>query len=258
MLRIFRLRHQNCSRFAVLEQDTYRLVAGDALAGDWHLGEERIPVGEAVLLTPVVPTKIVAVGLNYRSHANEMCMDLPSEPLIFFKPTTALAASGEPIRLPAMSRQVEFEGELALVIGRSGRRIPESRALEWLLGCTLANDVTARDLQKRDGQWARAKGFDGFCPLGPCLATGLNPDRLELRTRVNGELKQTGKTSDFIFSAARVISFVSEIMTLSPGDVILTGTPPGVGPLAAGDRVRVECDAIGILENPVEKDFPER
>jgi len=235
----------------VRDGDLFRLVLGDSLTGNWNLSDETVPLDQARLLPPVTPTKIIAVGLNYRNHAAEMNMAIPQEPVIFLKPLTALSTSGAAIELPPSSRQVEYEGELVLVIGRQGKNIPEAQALDWLLGYTLANDVTARDLQKRDGQWTRAKGFDGFCPLGPCLASGLDPAHLELRTRVNGEVRQTGKTSDFIFSIPHIIAFVSSVMTLLPGDVILTGTPPGVGPLTPGDCVQVECDDIGVLENTV-------
>jgi 2-keto-4-pentenoate hydratase/2-oxohepta-3-ene-1,7-dioic acid hydratase in catechol pathway len=201
------------------------------------------------LLAPVTPSKIVCIGLNYHSHARELQMPVPEVPLVFLKPPTALAGPGDAIAYPDMSRQVDYEGELAVVMGRGGRNIPEAQALDHVLGYTLANDVTARDLQKQDGQWTRAKGFDGFCPVGPCVAMGLNPDQLELRTYLNGQLKQRGLTTDFIFNVAEIVAFVSRIMTLLPGDLILTGTPPGVGPMLPGDTVRVECDAIGVLQN---------
>lgn len=202
-----------------------------------------------VLLPPVAPSKIICIGLNYHSHARELHMPVPEVPLVFLKPPTALAGPGDPVAYPDMSRQVDYEGELAVVMERGGRDIPEDQALDHVLGYTLANDITARDLQKQDGQWTRAKGFDGFCPVGPCVVTGLNPEQLEIRTYLNGQLKQQGRTVDFIFSVAEIVSFVSRIMTLLPGDLILTGTPPGVGPMQPGDQVRVACDAIGVLEN---------
>jgi 2-keto-4-pentenoate hydratase/2-oxohepta-3-ene-1,7-dioic acid hydratase in catechol pathway len=251
MARWFRLLHNYRAFFALPEGDGYRLLTGDVLEGVTKRAVEVIPAASAVLLPPVNPSKIVCVGLNYVSHAQELNMPLPEEPVLFLKPLTALSAPGAPIDLPPSSRQVDFEGELAVVMRRTGRNIPEDRALEWVFGYTLANDVTARDLQKRDGQWTRAKGFDGFCPLGPCVATDVDLASLEFRTLVNGRLRQTGRLSDLVFSIPKLISFISTVMTLLPGDVILTGTPPGVGQIKAGDRVRVECEAIGALENPV-------
>ncbi len=210
-----------------------------------------VPVKGSGLSQPLQPSKIIAVGLNYHSHARELNMPVPENPILFLKPLTALAAHGETISYPASSRQVDYEGELALVIGKPGRNIPEDGAYEYLLGYTLANDITARDLQKQDGQWTRAKSFDGFCPIGPVVKPRLKPEQLEIRTLLNGQLKQKGSPADFIFSVPRIIAFVSEIMTVYPGDVILTGTPPGVGPMQRGDRVRVECDEIGVLENRI-------
>lgn len=208
----------------------------------------RLPEPGA-LLPPAEPSKIICIGLNYHAHARELRMPVPEVPLVFLKPPTALAGPGDAVDFPDMSRHVEYEGELAVVMKHGGRNISEERALDHVLGYTLANDLTARDLQKQDGQWTRAKGFDGFCPVGPCVATGLNPGQLEIRTYLNGQLKQHGLTTDFIFSVEEIVAFVSRIMTLLPGDLILTGTPPGVGPVRPGDTMRVECDAIGALEN---------
>ncbi len=251
MKKLYRLLHDYHVYFALLEGDQYRLLKGDPREGEDELSPRSVPAAKAILLPPATPSKIIAVGLNYRSHAAELGMKIPAEPILFLKPLTALSGPGAPIVLPAASRQVDFEGELAVVINRSGRHIPEDRALEWIQGYTLANDVTARDLQKQDGQWTRAKGFDGFCPLGPCIVEGLDPTHLELRTVVNGKVMQKGNTDDFIFSIPKLVAFISGVMTLLPGDVILTGTPPGVGPLKPGDSVRVECGEIGVLENPV-------
>jgi 2-keto-4-pentenoate hydratase/2-oxohepta-3-ene-1,7-dioic acid hydratase in catechol pathway len=251
MARWFRLLHNYRAYFAVPEGDNYRLLTRDPLEGAAVPTAEIIPAGQAALLTPVTPSKIIAVGLNYRSHAKEMKLPIPEDPILFFKPLTALIGPGAFIEVPPSSRQVEFEGELAVVIRKSGKNIPEANAEEWIFGYTLANDVTARDLQKKDTQWTRAKSFDTFCPLGPCIATGLSAADLEFRTLVNGEVRQFGRVTDMIFSIPKLISFISTVMTLAPGDVILTGTPPGVGQLRYGDTVRVECDAIGALENPV-------
>lgn len=206
---------------------------------------------EARILPPVLPTKIVGVGLNYHAHAAEMGKPRPSEPLLFLKPATALIGPGDLIVLPSQSARVDFEGELAVVIGRRCRNVTPTQALEYVLGYTCFNDVTARDLQNRDVQYTRAKGFDTFAPVGPFLATDLDPAHLRIQTFVNGVLRQTASTSDMIFSVPELISFASSVMTLLPGDILATGTPPGVGPLKSGDVVAIEIDSIGRLENPV-------
>jgi 2-keto-4-pentenoate hydratase/2-oxohepta-3-ene-1,7-dioic acid hydratase in catechol pathway len=194
---------------------------------------------------------VVALGLNYAAHAAEMKVALPTEPLIFLKPSTSVAAPDEPILYPAMSEQVEYECELAVVIGRKARQVAEADATGYVLGYTCANDVTARDLQRRDSQWSRAKGFDTFCPLGPWIETEIDPGDLHIETRVNGVVKQSSRTSDLVFRVPRTVSYVSQIMTLLPGDVILTGTPSGVGPVQPGDVMEVEIEGIGVLRNPV-------
>jgi 2-keto-4-pentenoate hydratase/2-oxohepta-3-ene-1,7-dioic acid hydratase in catechol pathway len=227
------------------------LISGNPFT-TWNLTPTIAPEKEAKILTPVLPSKIVAVGLNYISHAREMNMALPSEPLIFLKPPSSLANPGDAIPYPLGSQRVDFEGELALVIGKKAKNILEKDFAQYLLGYTLANDVTARDFQKQDGQWARAKGFDGFCPLGPSIATEIDPAHLEFETSLNDELKQTGRISDLIFSIPKIVAFISNVMTLLPGDVILTGTPLGSGPMRPGDRVRVECESIGVLENTLQ------
>jgi 2-keto-4-pentenoate hydratase/2-oxohepta-3-ene-1,7-dioic acid hydratase in catechol pathway len=200
------------------------------------------------------PSKIVCVGVNYRPHAEEMGKQVPEEPLLFLKAPSALIADGEPIPRPRGYDRVDYEGELAVVIGQRARRIPAARALDVVLGFTILNDVTVRDLQKRDGQWTRAKGFDGFCPLGPRIVSELDPAELRLTTRLNGSPVQDSNTSHLIFSVASLIAFVTRHMTLEPGDILSTGTPSGVGNLAPGDRVEVEIEGIGILENPVVDD----
>ena len=197
------------------------------------------------------PTKIGCVGVNYRAHATEMGKPVPTEPVLFFKPPSALTSAGEPIPRPRDYARVDFEGELAFVIARRARRVPASAALDHVLGFTCLNDVTVRDLQVKDGQWARAKGFDGFCPLGPELVAGVDPTDLRLTTRVNGEIKQDSRTSDLIFSVPVLIEFISRHMTLEPGDVVSTGTPSGVGNLKPGDRVAIDIEGVGVLENPV-------
>lgn len=236
---------------------TWGRKAGDKLevlsAAPW-LAECK-PTGETIdahsveWLCPAEPSKIVCVGLNYRAHAQEMAEGLPEEPKIFIKPSTTLLQPGKPIRLPRSSSRVDFEAELALVIGKQvGPGIDDHDAL---FGYTCANDVTARDLQKKDGQWTRAKGFDTFCPLGPVLVRGVDIHNLAIQCRVNGELKQSSSTSDLIFGPEQILNFVADIMTLLPGDVILTGTPSGIGPLKAGDEVEVYIESIGRLTNLV-------
>lgn len=204
-----------------------------------------------ILTVPVRPSKILCVGRNYAEHAAELGHDVPAEPLIFMKPPSSLIGSGSAIVLPAISERVDFEGELAVVIGRRCRNVSEADAMGVIGGYTILNDVTARDLQKKDGQWARAKGFDTFAPCGPRLVTDLDPSDLEIKTLVNGELRQHGRTSQFIFSIPCVIAFISRAMTLEEGDLISTGTPSGVGPLKPGDTVEVWVEGIGSLINPV-------
>ena len=202
----------------------------------------------------LAPSKIICVGRNYRAHAAELGNEPPSEPLLFFKPPSSLLPAGEAIRRPDGFGRVDYEGELGVVIGQGGRRIPEDRALAHVLGLTCVNDVTCRDLQRRDDQWARAKGFDTFCPVGPRIVAGLDPGDLAIETRLNGEVVQSARTSLMMFSVARIIAFISEVMTLERGDLIATGTPAGVGPLADGDVVVVEIEGVGVLENPVQPD----
>jgi 2-keto-4-pentenoate hydratase/2-oxohepta-3-ene-1,7-dioic acid hydratase in catechol pathway len=200
---------------------------------------------------PCKPTKIVCVGLNYRAHAQEMGKPLPSEPLLFLKPPSAVIGSGTPIVRPRGYERVDFEGELGVVIGRRAHRVSAATALDYVAGYTCTLDITVRDLQKRDVQYTRAKGFDTFCPLGPVVAKGLDPSRLRVCTRLNGRERQDSSTSDMIFPVPSLIAFISGVMTLEPDDVISTGTPPGVGPIAPGDEIEVEIDGIGVLRNPV-------
>ena len=201
---------------------------------------------------PPRPSKIVAVGRNYREHAKELGNIAPEEePLLFLKAPSALVFDGGDIVMPPESARVDFEGELALVIGRTIKSWPQERWLDALAGVCCANDVTARDLQKKDGQWARAKSFDTFCPIGPEIIAGLDPSDLAIETRVNGAVKQSSRTSEMVFSPAFLVAYVSRMMTLNPGDLILTGTPAGIAPLAPGDVVEVEIESIGVLKNLV-------
>jgi 2-keto-4-pentenoate hydratase/2-oxohepta-3-ene-1,7-dioic acid hydratase in catechol pathway len=197
------------------------------------------------------PTKIIGIGENYRAHAAEMGKGLPEEPLMFLKPPSALILDGAPIERPSGYARVDHEGELGVVIGQRARRVPRERALEVVAGFTCVNDVTVRDLQKKDGQWARAKGFDTFCPVGPRIVSGLDPSKLRIRTRVDGMVRQDSPTSDMIFDVPTIIAFVTAHMTLEPGDIISTGTPSGVGNLEPGNIVEIEIDGIGVLRNPV-------
>ena len=205
----------------------------------------------AQILPPVIPSKIVAVGRNYADHAKELGNEAPSEPIIFLKPPTAILAPEGRIVRPAQSQRVDFEGELAIVIGREARNVPRAKWRDFVRGFTCANDVTARDLQKKDIQFTRAKSFDTFCPLGPAIETEVDPSDLTITTRVNGEVKQNGRTSQMVFACDVLIEFITSIMTLAPNDVILTGTPAGVGPLNSGDVVEVEISGIGTLRNVV-------
>ncbi len=220
------------------------------------LGFEPMPLSAAKLLPPVTPSKIVCVGRNYRAHVRELGHEMPVEPLIFFKPPSSLLAPGGAVRLPAVSERVDYEGELAVVIGRRVRHLkPGANWRDVVRGFTLANDVTARDLQNKDDQWTRAKGFDTFCPIGPIVSDELDLDAgLTIETRLNGELRQHASTLDFIFSLPELLAFITSAFTLQPGDLLLTGTPSGVGPLAPGDRVEVSIPGLGVLFNTIESD----
>jgi len=214
---------------------------------------EPIPLAALKLLTPVDPTKILCVGRNYLDHAQEMGNEAPQEPLIFFKPVSSLLAPGGVVLRPAASDRVDFEGELTVVIGKRTHRLsPDDDWRSVVLGYTLANDVTARDLQEKDDQWARAKGFDTFCPLGPWVSNEIDPHAgVTIETRVNGALRQKGTTRDFIFRIPELLVYITSVMTLEPGDIILTGTPAGIAPLAAGDEVAISVDGLGVLTNSV-------
>jgi 2-keto-4-pentenoate hydratase/2-oxohepta-3-ene-1,7-dioic acid hydratase in catechol pathway len=212
---------------------------------------EQVPLADVRLLAPVLPSKLVCVGRNYAAHAAEWGLDVPAEPLLFLKPSTAVIGPSDPIQLLPISKRVDYEGELAVVVGRLARGVRAEDAYRYILGYTCANDVTLRDLQKTDDQWARAKGFDGSCPLGPWVETELDPIDIRVETRLNGEIRQAAQTSDMVFGVAELIEYITEFMTLLPGDVLLTGTPEGVGRLSDGDVVEVEVEGVGTLSNPV-------
>jgi 2-keto-4-pentenoate hydratase/2-oxohepta-3-ene-1,7-dioic acid hydratase in catechol pathway len=246
-VRIIRVRHNDQAFYAaIVSPESVRPLNREQ-------GQpEEIALAELELLSLVRPSKIVCVGLNYLDHAREMGLAVPEEPIVFLKPPSAVIGAGEAIVLPPSSEQVDYEAELALVMGRTARFVSENDAARHIFGYTCANDVTARDLQRKDGQWTRAKSFDTFCPIGPWVETDPGDlNDLALRTVVNGEVRQEGNTANMIFPPHLLVSYISNIMTLLPGDVILTGTPAGIGPLKAGDEVSVEIDRVGFLLNPV-------
>lgn len=251
-MRVLRIRHGGFDDWArLIDEATARLWT----AAPWDGGTETdrlVPVRAGSLLAPVVPSKIVCVGRNYREHVKELGHEVPPEPLLFLKPPSALLAPGRSVELPPESERVEHEGELAVVIGRPMRRVAAADALAHVAGITCANDVTARDLQKKDVQFTRGKGFDTFCPIGPWIETELGElASLGLKTRVNGETRQHGRVADMIWSVPELLAYASRVMTLLPGDVFLTGTPAGVGPLRPGDHVEIEIDRIGVLSHGV-------
>ena len=235
-------------RYGILEGETIRVLDGDVFA-DFQPGRALTRLGQARVLPPCEPTKVIAVGLNYRSHAEEMGVPLPEEPIIFLKPPSSVIGHLDEIIYPPSSQRVDYEAELGVVIKRRGKSILPQEARSYVLGYTCSNDVTARDLQTKDGQWTRGKSFDTFCPLGPYVATDLDPKDLAISSRLNGQIRQASSTSDLIFGVETLVSFISQVMTLEPGDVILTGTPGGIGPMQPGDEVEVEIEGIGLLRN---------
>ena len=256
-MRIARFTTGNDPRFAVLEGEgdaaELHVLRGDPLYMPTELTGQVVPLTDEVrLLAPVIPrSKIVGVGRNYADHAAEMGNELPTSPLLFVKPNTSVVGPDDPIVLPHWSTEVHHEAELAVVIGKVTKEVSAERALDQVFGFTVANDVTARDAQRTDSQWLRAKGFDSACPLGPVVVPGLDPADLAVVARVNGQVRQQARTTDLIFDVAFLVSYVSEVCTLLPGDVILTGTPAGVGPIEHGDVVECEVEGIGVLRNPV-------
>ncbi len=237
--------------YGTVEPDGIRLYHGSPFF-HWERSETVLPITEVKLLSPVIPTKIIAVGRNYVDHAVEMDNEVPDSPAIFLKPPTTVIGPLSPIRIPEGVGEVHHEAELAVVMGKVTRNVRPDDVAGHVLGYTAANDVTARDLQNSDVQWTRAKGFDSFCPLGPAIDTEFDPAEPNgITCSVNGELRQEGVVSDVVFGVPEIVAFVSSVMTLLPGDVLLTGTPAGVGPIADGDRVEVEIEGIGVLLNPV-------
>lgn len=247
-MRLARFLHQEKGRFGVVEGDHLTVAEGD-MFGAFNVTRQGYHLKEIKLLPPSQPSKIVAVGLNYKDHAAEVKSALPDEPLLFLKPSSAVIGHQDDIIYPPMSQRVDYEGELGIVIGKIAKGVSAEEADRYILGYTCFNDVTARDLQQKDKQWTRAKGFDTFAPLGPWIETEIDPHCLTLETFLNGERKQSSNTSNLIFTPKHLVSFISQVMILYPGDVIATGTPSGIGPMEAGDTVEVVIEGIGRLVN---------
>lgn len=250
-MKIVRVRTDEGILYGAVEPEGIRLYQGSPLV-TWESTDIVVPFDELQLLSPVLPSKVVCVGKNYADHADEMGSAVPEVPIIFMKPSTAVIGPGAPIVLPSQSDNIHHEGELAVVIGAVARDIAAEDAHGVILGYTCANDVTARDLQRSDGQWTRAKGFDTFAPIGPAIETEFDPaEGMAVTCRVGDDVRQSASTTDLVFGVGELIEFITAVMTLLPGDVIMTGTPAGVGPIAAGDLVEVEVEGIGTLVNPV-------
>jgi 2-keto-4-pentenoate hydratase/2-oxohepta-3-ene-1,7-dioic acid hydratase in catechol pathway len=251
-MRLVRFRHGDRIATGAVQpgSDVIQLIAGTFFEDPLPTGDE-VPIDDVMLLAPVLPSKLVCVGKNYAAHAAEFGMDVPEEPLLFLKPSTSVIGPGDAIRLLPISRRIDYEGELAVVMGRLARNVRAEDASRFILGYTCANDVTLRDLQRADDQWARAKGFDGSAPLGPWIETSVDPTDAVVETRLNGDVVQHASTADMVFGVAELVEYVTSFMTLLPGDALLTGTPEGVGRLEAGDVVEVEVEGVGALRNEV-------
>jgi 2-keto-4-pentenoate hydratase/2-oxohepta-3-ene-1,7-dioic acid hydratase in catechol pathway len=252
-MKIVRFRTSNQTSYGILDGDTIQAVE-DMPFDSVKTTERYYPLKEVKLLPPCTPSKIVCLGLNYRSHAEEVNAPLPTVPLIFLKPSTAVIGPDDVIHYPPSSSRVDYEGELGVVINRLAKRVSVANTLNYVLGYTCFNDVTARDHQHFDKQWTRGKGFDTFAPFGPCIQTELDPGNASVETYLNGELRQRGNTSDLIYSVPELIAFISNVMTLLPGDIIATGTPSGISPMSPGDTVEIKIESIGTLRNRVVKD----
>jgi len=256
-MKILRFAISRAIKYGVLEDGRVRVILGTPYShfknpgSSLKLTQSTYKLEEVRLLAPCLPSKVVALGLNYRSHAEEFELQIPSVPLIFLKPSTAVIGPEDKIVYPRVSKRVDYEGELAIVIGRKAKAVDRARAKEYILGYTCFNDVSARYEQQEDGQWTRCKSYDTFAPIGPYIETDIFPDDLKLETYLNGELRQSARTSDLIFPVDVLVSFISNIMTLLPGDVIATGTPSGIGPINPGDTVEVKIESIGTLRNYV-------
>jgi len=249
-MRIVRFLYKKKMLWGVVKKDIV-CVLTQAPFNKISIGKKHILFKQVKLLAPAQPSKIILVGLNYTDHARELNMKIPKQPVIFLKPATSLIAPGQDIIYPEMVSRLDYEAELAIIIKKKAKNIKASKAQEYILGYSCLNDVTARDLQEKDGQWTRAKSFDTFCPVGPWIETNINPCALKIASYLNGKIKQNSCTSNFIFSVPCIVSFISQVMTLLPGDIISTGTPPGVGPMKPKDKIEIEIEGIGRLSNKV-------
>ena len=247
------VRFQHCEKayYGEVEGETVYILDRSYFDEGCKRTENNVKLNEVRLLTPVQPSKIICIGLNYAKHIEELGHTLHEEPVIFLKPLTTLVGPGDEIILPKMSQQVEYEAELVVVIGKTLKEIPEDQVFDSIFGYTCGNDVTARDLQRKDGQWTRSKGFDTFCPIGPSIVTDLNPNKVGIRSILNEEVRQSSNTEYFIHAIPKLVSYISQIMTLYPGDVIMTGTPEGVGPMNSRDNIVIQIKGIGELHNTV-------
>ncbi|WP_455240933.1 fumarylacetoacetate hydrolase family protein [Methanothermobacter tenebrarum] len=249
-MKFLRFQYNNKTRYGFIEDNRIIEVSAEDYLSDNHKGLRKCPVNVKIL-PPVNPSKIICVGLNYKDHADELGMEIPEEPIIFLKPPSSIIGDGEFIIYPNMSREVDYEVELAAVISKEAKNVGREDAEDFIAGYTILNDVTARDLQRKDGQWTRAKSFDTFCPIGPWIETDINPHELEISLHLNGELRQYSNTQNMIFDVYELVEFVSNIMTLKKGDIIATGTPPGVGSMKPGDEIEASIEGIGTLKNKV-------
>ena len=253
-MKIINFKYFNNSYYGILENDKIYPVYGNIFE-EFHTDREHpVYLKDVTILPPVFPSKIIAIGLNYRDHAKELKMELPDEPKLFMKPSTSVIAHDENIIYPAATKRVDYEAELAAVVKKRAYKVSPKKAPEYILGYTCLNDVTARDLQKKDGQWTRSKSFDTFCPIGPVIETEMDPDNANIMSRLNGKVKQSSNTRNFIFPMFELFSFISHIMTLLPGDIITTGTPSGISPMKPGDTIEIEVEGIGVLRNRVVED----
>lgn len=245
-----RFAYQEEVQYGLLVEDTVEIISGD-IFDEYELTGDKVSVSDVQLLAPCQPSKIVCVGLNYKDHAAEMNLELPKEPLLFLKPNTSIVGPNDNIVYPPASKQVDYEAELAIIIGKKAKDISEEESKEYIFGYTCANDVTARDIQFSDGQWTRGKSYDTFCPIGPVIVKDINQEDADVELYVNEELKQKSNINQFIFSIPEMVSYISKVMTLLPGDVILTGTPHGVGPVQPGDKMTVKIKGIGEISNTI-------
>jgi 2-keto-4-pentenoate hydratase/2-oxohepta-3-ene-1,7-dioic acid hydratase in catechol pathway len=255
-MRIVRFSHGNQVKYGVIKDNVIHSLSLDPFStfesgSSYEYQGKVYPLDEVRLLAPCLPSKVVCLGLNYRPHAQEFKQSLPDSPILFIKPSTAVIGPGEAIVLPRNYVRVDYEGELGVVIGKKARFVSKEKAQEYILGYTCVNDVTEREFQKIDGQWTRSKGFDTFAPIGPWIETRIETEDLKIETYLNGELRQSDRTSELIFGVSKLVEFISDIMTLLPGDIIATGTPAGVGPMKPGDLVKIKIEKIGTLSNPV-------